>query len=748
MRKILIFIFLIPMIFGNCKRDFGTYYDLPTGQEMIYDQLRKDSVRFSTFIAAINLVPGLKTELSSSGLYTVMAPDNVAFDALFASHPRFKSLKSIPADTLEMIVKYHILKFMFFQDNFLNPGATQTEYDKFKYETRANLVYKERSPSGQIKALYYQSKLLNVYTANYFNLYGVTSRDYTDVYGAGSAVATKTGVNVNGAAFTEKDISSGNGVIHIIDKVLLPPPTIAQELDNNSEYSRLNTIMKKQFVIYTYNSGATKAQGNNGDVDGDGRTDSLWNRSYSFSSYIDNENPKMTTKVISLSAYIPSKKAFDNYLDSKLIPNFANNVDSIPNRTFTLLYQAFFSVMANWPSKISDGRTTNLLGDVTSISRSDISNIKMVSNGIFYQTNKVIEPNAFTGVTGPSFLNLKYWYFGEMLLRSGALSGLTKAGTKFTILCPTNKAFQNHGIFYDPAPGSGSTPGFFRVTPPSTAAVQISTSQIASIVNNHIILNKDLTSTTMVDGFYTTLNNSIIIVDAGKIHGFYQDTLATINVAYSNKQGFNGYFHEVDKAILNPQQSIYDIINSASVYNATGTLVRPEYIKFKELVKASGLLYKDFLGITSVDADKKYSLFVPSNSVITDAQIAGILPKTGAVLPNLAVDAVGRIADVGIRARLAEWVKYFFIQNNQVLTNGSVTGTLLTSRLDPVSTATNPVYVPVSVTYTSGVINIKSFDIPAVTGMVIMSDRVLFPYNTIAKDGLIHIIDNAFTSKY
>lgn len=191
MRKILIFIFLIPMIFGNCKRDFGTYYDLPTGQEMIYDQLRKDSVRFSTFIAAINLVPGLKTELSSSGLYTVMAPDNVAFDALFAGHPRFKSLKLIPVDTLEMIVKYHILKFMFFQDNFLNPGATQTEFDKFKYETRANLVYKERSPSGQVKALYYQSKLLNVYTANYFNLYGVTSQDYTDVYGAGMQLQQK-----------------------------------------------------------------------------------------------------------------------------------------------------------------------------------------------------------------------------------------------------------------------------------------------------------------------------------------------------------------------------------------------------------------------------------------------------------------------------------------------------------------------------------------------------------------------------
>ncbi len=748
MRKILVFIFLIPIILGSCKRDFGTYYDPPSGQMMIYDQLRKDSVRFSTFIAAVDQVPGLKTELSSSGLYTVMAPDNGAFDAFFSSHPRFKSLKAIPADTLEMIVKYHILKFMFYQDNFLNPGVTQTEYDKFKYETRANLVYKERGPSGQIKALYYQSKLLNIYTANFFNWYGVTSQDYTDVYGAGSAVATKTGVNVNGSAFTEKDISSGNGVVHIIDKVLMPPPTIAQELDNNSEFSRLNTIMKKQFVTYTYNSAATKAQGNNGDVDGDGRTDSLWNRSYAFSSYIDNENPKLTTQVISLSAYIPSKSAFDDYVDNKLVPNFANNVDSIPNRTFKLLYQAFFSHIAYWPSKIGAGRITNLLGDISLMTKSDISNVKMVSNGVFYKTNKVLEPNAFTGVTGPSFLNLKYWYFGEMLLRSGVLSGLTKTGTKFTILCPTNKAFQNHGIFYDPAPGTGGAPGFFRVIPPSSTAVQLSTSQIASIVNNHIIYNKDLSSTAMVDGFYTTLNNSIIIVEAGKVHGFYQDTLATINVANSNKQGFNGYFHEVDKAILNPQQSIYDIINSASLYNAVPPLVRPEYTKFKELVKASGLLYKDFLGTTAVDADKKFTLFVPSNTVITDAQVAGILPKTGAVLPILAVDAVGRITDLVIRARLAEWVKYFFVQDNQVLTNGSVTGTLLTSRLDPISTTTNPVFVPVSVTYSAGTINFKSFDTPSVTGNVLVSNKVLYPYNTIAKDGLLQIIDNAFTSKY
>jgi len=747
MRKILFFIFLIPIIFSSCERDFGTYYDRPLGQKMIYNQLAEDPGKFSTFIAAIDKVPGLKQELSSSGLYTVMAPDNAAFTDFFARHPRFKSIEAIPDDTLIMIVKYHILKFMFFQDNFLSPGIAKNEFDKFKYETRATLVYQDISPTGAARSLYYPSKLLNIYTPNFFRLYGVSAKDYTDVYGSGSAIETQSGLYINDATATQNDISSANGVVHVINKVLIPLPTIAQEIDTNPEYKRITTILKRQFVSYSYNNTATKLQGNNGDINNDGRTDSLWNRTYMFNAYIDNENPVVSGKSISLSAFLPSKAAFDSYLDTKLAPKFENNVDLIPIRTLKLLYQGFFSQSANWPSASLDAGTyINLLGDKVAIGRNDVKGIKMSSNGIVYQLNKVPEPNAFTGVTGPMFLDSKYWYFGEMLLQSGVLSGLTKEGTRFTIFCPTNEAFIKHGIFWDPSPSSGK-PGFFRMATPTSTPAALNSSTLSLIVNNHIISGKELTRSDVVDGFYPTVSKNVIIVEGGKLHGFYTDTIASIIPENSNIKGFNGYFQGIDKAILYPQQSIYQIINSVSLYSAT-TKVRPEYTKFRELVLAAGLMYKDFVGTTSIDAGKIFTLFVPSNEAITTAQNAGLLPKTGAVKPVEPIDAVGRISNLDTRARLAEWLRLFFVQDKQVFTDGSVTGIMLTSQLDPRSTATDLNYVPVSVTYSGGVIKLASVGTPDVAGNVITTDKVNYPANVIAKDGLIHIIDNAFTSKY
>ena len=747
MKKTIVSILLISIIFSSCERDFGTYYDRPLGQKMIYNQLSEDPEKFSTFVAAIDKVPGLKQELSSSGLYTIMAPDNKAFTDFFAKHPRYKSLDVIPIDTLDMIVKYHILKFMFFQGNFLSPGIAKNEFDKFKYETRATLVYQDVSPVGAARSLYYPSKLLNVYTPNFFNLYGVSAKDYTDVYGSGSTIATQSGLNINDATATQIDISSANGVVHVIDKVLIPLQTIAQEIDTNPEYRRISSIMKQQFVSYAYNSTATKLQGNNGDINNDGRTDSLWNRTYTFNAYIDNENPIVSGQAISLSAFIPSKAAFDAYIDTKLAPKFGNSVDLIPNRTIKLLYQGFFSQSANWPSMSLDAGTyINLLGDKVAIGRTDVKSTKMVSNGIVYQLNKVTEPNAFTGVTGPMFLDEEYWYFGEMLLQSGVLSGLTKEGTKFTIFCPTNQAFINHGIFWDPSPSTGK-PGFFRVTPPSSNAVALNTSTLGLIVNNHIISGKELTSSDVVDGFYPTVSKNVIIVEDGKLHGFYTDTIASIIPASADIRGFNGYFQGIDKAILYPNQSIYQIINSVSVYDAT-TPVRPQYTKFRELVLAAGLMYKDFVGITAIDAGKIFTLFVPSNEAITEAQNAGLLPKTGAVTPVEPVDAIGRISNLETRDRLAKWLRLFFVQDKQIFTDGSTTGAILTSQLDPRSTATDLIYVPASVTYTGGVIKFASVGTPAVAGSVITTDKVNYPSNVIARDGLIQIIDNAFTSKY
>ena len=725
--KILLVLLFIGFAFSSCKREFGDYYNPPAGQQTdIYKQLAADS-SLSIFVSAIDRIPGLKAELSSSGLFTVMAPDNTAFKKYFATS-QYGSLDAIPVDKLDLLVKFHILKWMLFQDNFINPGLNKTNPEVYKYETRANFVYKAKLANGKTISVFYPSKMSQVYTPTFFNYYGVTAQDYTEVFGSSSVINGQTNMNVLSASVTALDVASGNGVYYKIDKVLEPLLNIAQELDSNPEYSDYIDLYNKRFLTYTYNDLATKAQGNNGDINGDGIIDSLFTRTYLTDKNLDNENPiGSDKKSISLTAFIPTKAAFDQYLKTKVLPNFGNSKDSIPDNLLLLLFKSHLTNNMDWPSRIDKGYVISILGDKMKVTRQDVRSVKMTSNGLLYEVNKVIEPLAFTAVTGPAFFAPQYTYFAEMLVRTNLLATLTVESVKYTILAPTNAAFNARGIFWAPM----GNPGFFKWN--GVAWVGLSNTELTQLIGNHIFLNQELSTAAMTNGFYRAQNSSWIAIENNKFHGAERDSLATI--IDPNKQKSNGYFHGIDKVIYNPQLSIYNTIASANT--SVIPQVNPQFLKFKELVSLAGLASKDFGGITAIDINKKYTLFVPSNDAIIAAQVAGKLPKTGAQGSQTLTAAE--------KARLVNWVKFFLVPEQEIFTDGKVTGVFPTSKPDPASTPSNPLFIPVTVTY-PGVLTIK--DNLGKTAIVDMSNPTLYPQNTIAIDGVIQIINDAFTAQY
>ncbi|MEI6678326.1 MAG: fasciclin domain-containing protein [Mariniphaga sp.] len=732
-RKAIVTVFIISLIIGSCKREYGVFYDPPKGQKgAIYQQLAADPT-LSTFVLAIDKVPGLKDELSSSGLFTVMAPDNDAFTSFFAKNALYKSVDAIPVDTLAPLIKFHIMKWMLFQVNFLNPGLTGIDYSMFKYETRATVAYKERTITGKLLPIFYTSKLAQVYTPNYLANSGVTTADYTDIYGTSSVLNTTTKMNVMGASVKKTDIAGGNGVYYIIDRVIQPPANIAQELDNNPEYVDYNKLLKSSFVSYSYNKAGTIAQGNNGDVNGDGLVDSLWVRNYRSDANLDNENPLSSNKRdrLSLSAYIPSKAAFKQYLDTKLLPAFFNNADSIPKHTLLMLFQSHITNTLDWPSKIDKGYVANILGDkLTGVTRADIISKKMASNGFFYCLNKVIEPKAFSAVTGPAFFSSKYWYFAEMLVMTGMLPSLTSTDMAFTILAPTNTAFNKRNIYWDNNPVNG-IPGFYRKVGGVSTALGLT--EIMAITGNHIILNKSMSVSGLVNGYYPLQNSTYIAIENGKIHGSERDSIP--NIIEPDLKMSNGYFHGIDKLIINPQKSVFDQINGT---NATAVPpITPEFLKFKELCSAAGILAKDFGSIMAVDANKKFTLFVPSNAALIAAQVAGKLPKTGAVTPNTVLTAANKL-------QLISYLRYFFVPEQQIFTDGLLKGTFLSFKLDALSTPGNDIFVPVTISLPILTVT----DNKGTVGKVDILQPLVFPQNTLCKDGVIQITDNAFTSQY
>jgi uncharacterized surface protein with fasciclin (FAS1) repeats len=121
---------------------------------------------FSTLVAAVQAA-GLVETLQSEGPFTVFAPTNEAFAALPAGLVD-KLLLPENKDILVAILTYHVV-------------------------------------SGKVMAA------------------DVMAGDVPSVQGENIAVTTDGGVKVNGANVIATDVEASNGVIHVIDAVILPP---------------------------------------------------------------------------------------------------------------------------------------------------------------------------------------------------------------------------------------------------------------------------------------------------------------------------------------------------------------------------------------------------------------------------------------------------------------------------------------------------------------------------------------------
>ena len=129
-------------------------------------EVAQGNADFSTLVAAV-VAAGLAETLSGEGPFTVFAPTNAAFEALPAGLLE-KLLLPENKETLVKILTYHVV------------------------------------PSKVMAA-------------------DVADGEATTVEGSTFEISTMGGVKVNTANVTATDVPASNGVIHVIDAVLVPP---------------------------------------------------------------------------------------------------------------------------------------------------------------------------------------------------------------------------------------------------------------------------------------------------------------------------------------------------------------------------------------------------------------------------------------------------------------------------------------------------------------------------------------------
>ncbi len=146
-------------------------------------QLAQGDANLSTLVAALERAD-LATTLSGTGPFTVFAPTNAAFADLLKSLNLTK-LEDVPVATLKSILLYHVV---------------------------SGEVRSTQLTTGYVNSL---SPFSN--TTNTLSLY----------------VETGSGVKINkSVSVTTADLAASNGVVHVVDKVIVPPTVVNIALDN------------------------------------------------------------------------------------------------------------------------------------------------------------------------------------------------------------------------------------------------------------------------------------------------------------------------------------------------------------------------------------------------------------------------------------------------------------------------------------------------------------------------------------
>jgi transforming growth factor-beta-induced protein len=190
---------LVTVLFvTSCNKDEDPQPENPIEKKSIVEIASGDE-NFSILVEAL-VKADLVTALEGDGPFTVFAPSNDAFEMLFTDLG-VSGIADLSAEALKPILLYHVV------------GAS--------------------AKSSALSTGYFES--LN--TTNPGNL------------GASIFIETGNGVMINGGTkVSTADIEASNGVIHVIDKVLLPPSVVDFAISNPDFSILVEAVVKAGLV--------------------------------------------------------------------------------------------------------------------------------------------------------------------------------------------------------------------------------------------------------------------------------------------------------------------------------------------------------------------------------------------------------------------------------------------------------------------------------------------------------------------
>jgi len=651
LKRVLALVTLI-IVFGSCKKKLDDYYKAPDNLAApIYQQLQTLG-NFTKFLALIDKA-GYRQTLSAAGYWTMFAPSDSAFnnDADFKTYLQsrgFSSVEAVDSVTALSLVQFLLVYNAFNKDKIDDYQSTTKGYipnTAFKRRTAYYTgFYNDTTVTGQpLKAIasnrngFYlvndnNNKYIPYFTSAYFTNSNLLATDYEKFY----PTTSFSGFNVANAKVTQQDITAGNGVIHIIDHVVTPLMSLDQYLRTKPEYSVFRNLIEKFMVSFNQNADATHRY-----QVLSGSTDNVFVKTYNtlLAFSLNNENyfklEDNDAQSNGWSMMAPRNDSLSKYINTVLLENYSS-VDALPSNVIADLINSHLWQTTLWPSKFRS--TNNFLGESAHLDfETNTIDRKVLSNGIFYGTNKVNEPNVFSSVYAKAYLNPRYSFMVNLLAGSDLRNSLIN-GNKFTLFMIPDAVFRANGYDYNSSnntfiftnkagdfrndlvrilnscvvenPGSDmdnlGAPGFL-----GTGVAATYGGEVVKWVGNQILtagtIEKNITIT--VDSFKTAKNGRVIYIN----NPLYFPVTTTVGTTLS----------ALGTAVNSEYSMFWNYLKSSSAYDAT--------------VNATAYLPS----IVGVNAGIFYTVFAPNNTAMKAAISAGLLPGTPTVpnyTPTLAAD--------------------------------------------------------------------------------------------------------------
>lgn len=609
-------------LFTACnKKEWNETYDRPDWlADPMYQQLEARQ-NFTSFLKVVDKAD-YKDILSKAGYWTLFAPNDEAFQ-VFLQEQGLSGVDDIDEDLAKSIVKYALVYNAYRKDQLSSYQVGGGALPGLAYKRKtAYYDFVKDGPGGNIKKIIDNNSNTAIYLPNnnnykyipyfldeFMNMRNVTAEDYNFFY----PNTPYSGFNVSDASVVNADILAENGIIHEIDRVILPLPSIDTYLASKPQYSYFKELLDEFLVRYESNADVTHRYSVLSDSQ-DSVYVKIYDAALAFSlnneNHIDNTTSPQTD---GYSLAVPTNEVLKDYIHGAngILAQFGT-FDKAPTAVLVDLINAHMWGESLWPSKFNT--VYNAHQELATFDVSNILDKKLASNGIFYGINQVQDANVFRTVYSKSYLDPKYMLMSRAIDGVGIKFSMINPLLKYTIFMMSDQQIRDGGYDFNTDNNSWT----YTVNG-VTSSGTVPQNRLYRIVQTSVI-QQDISSLAG-EGILEAFNEEYVKYKNNKIYAAGNEDNGTEVTIDSVKATVNGTvyytkgllefteneigFHLEKLAVNNPNNfsHFYNyLLNSVARYNPTTQQI-------------AGTTTGSF-----------YTLFVPTNAAIEQAVMDGLLP--------------------------------------------------------------------------------------------------------------------------